>query len=46
MEGKFFKDDAFVTQPEELIKFGKLFLIKQIIVTDKQLSFKTKQILR
>lgn len=34
--GKFFEDDVFVTQPDELIEFEKQFPYKEKLVTDTQ----------
>lgn len=38
VKGKFIEDDAFVTQPNELIEFEKLFPYKEKLVTDTQLK--------
>jgi predicted N-acetyltransferase YhbS len=38
MKGKFFEDNAFVSQPNELIEFEKRFPYKEKLVTDTQLK--------
>ena len=38
LKGKFIEDEAFVTQPNELIEFEKLFPYKEKLVTDTQLK--------
>lgn len=38
--GKFFEDDVFVTQPDELIEFEKQFPHKEKLVTDTQFKLK------
>ena len=38
IKGKFFEDNAFITQPNELIEFEKQFPYKEKLVTDTQLK--------
>lgn len=38
VKGKFFEDDAFVTEPNELIEFEKQFPYKEKLITDTQLK--------
>lgn len=38
IKGKFFEDNAFIKQPNELIEFEKQFPYKEKLVTDTQLK--------